>query len=70
MEIPASYRAVPDATPAGPPNNVAHLYRRLATAIRDGTDVDPDFAAGLARHRFMDAIRRSAREGCVVNFPA
>ncbi len=70
MEVPDSYREVPTGTPAGPPNNVAHLYRRLANAIRTGTPVEPDFAAGLARHRLMDAIRRSAREGRVVTLPA
>jgi predicted dehydrogenase len=70
IEVPASYREVPPETPAGPPNNVAHLYRRLAIAIREGKPAAPDFDAGLARHHFMDAIRRSASEGRVVTLPA
>lgn len=69
MEVPGSYREAPADAPAGPPTNVAALYRRLAHAIRVGGAVDPDFAAGLARHRLMDAIRRSAREGRVVAVP-
>lgn len=69
MDVPASYCEAPPETPAGPPQNVAHLYRRFATAIREGTPATPDFATGLARHRLMDAIRRSAREGRVVTLP-
>lgn len=63
MEVPASYVDVPADTPAGPPHNVAHLYRRLADAIRTGTAAEPDFEHGLKRHRLIDAITRSSREG-------
>jgi predicted dehydrogenase len=62
MEIPAHYREVPPETPAGPPNNVAHLYRRLANAIRDDSPVEPDFASAVQRHHLIDAIRRSSDE--------
>ena len=41
--VPAHYTEVPPETPLGPPNNVGHLYLRMAKAIRDGTPVEPDF---------------------------
>lgn len=63
MEVPARYVHVPPDTPAGPPHNVAQLYRRLADAIRTGTAAEPDFEHGLKRHRLIDAIVRSSREG-------
>ena len=62
MEVPAAYVTVPADTPAGPPNNVAALYRRLAHAIRTGEPCEPDFAHALARHRLIDAITRSSVE--------
>ena len=62
LEVPAHYREVPPETPAGPPNNVAHLYLRLARAIRDRTPVEPDFDVGLKRHRLIDAIQRASDE--------
>lgn len=61
MEVPASYVEVPADTPAGPPHNVAALYRRLGKAIRDGSAVDPDFDHAVKRHRLIDAIARGAR---------
>lgn len=66
LAIPATYFEVPPETPIGPPVNVAHLYRRLARAIGDSTPVAPDFAHALRRHRLIDAIRQSSREGRVV----
>jgi len=63
MEIPSHYVEVPADTPTGPPNNVAHLYRRLANAIRTGSAVEPDFEHALKRHRLIDAITRSSVEG-------
>ena len=63
MEVPAAHVIVPAGTPAGPPNNVAALYRRLAHAIRTGERCEPDFAHALARHRLIDAITRSSVEG-------
>jgi predicted dehydrogenase len=62
MDVPAHYREVPPETPAGPPNNVAHLYRRLANAIRDECAVEPDFTDAVHRHHVIDAIRRSSDE--------
>jgi len=62
MEVPSRYDEVPADTPAGPPHNVAHLYRRLARGIVDGTPVDPDFDHAVARHRLIDAIRTSSAQ--------
>jgi predicted dehydrogenase len=56
MDVPASYIEVPADTPAGPPNNVAALYRRLGKAIRTGSAVEPDFEHAVKRHRLIDRI--------------
>ena len=66
IEVPAGYREVPADTPAGPPNNVAHLYRRLAKAIRGDGAVEPDFDAAVRRHRLIDAIRHASETGSAV----
>ena len=63
LDTPIRYVEVPEQTPAGPPRNVAHLYRRFARAIREGTPVEPGFEHGLKRHRLIDAIARSSRDG-------
>jgi predicted dehydrogenase len=62
IEVPASYDEVPADTPAGPPHNVAHLYRRLAAAIRSNGAVEPGFDHAVRRHRLIDAIQRSSDE--------
>ncbi|MFJ9695650.1 Gfo/Idh/MocA family protein [Kitasatospora sp. NPDC101183] len=55
LAVPDSYRTVPADVPAGPPANIAALYRDLAAA--------PDFAAGLRNHRLLAAVERSAATG-------
>jgi len=63
LDVPASYRDdIPADVPSGPPNNVARLYRRLATAIRTGGTVEPDFDHAVHRHRLIDAITRASDE--------
>jgi predicted dehydrogenase len=62
MPTPAHYVEVPPETPPGPPQNVAHLYRRFARAIDGGAPVESDFEHGLKRHRLIDAIAQSSRE--------
>jgi predicted dehydrogenase len=66
LEVPARYTEVPPETPVGPPNNVGHLYLRMAKAIREGSPVEPDFDVAVNRHRLIDAIQRSSDEGRVV----
>ena len=63
LPVPAHYVEVPADTPPGPPNNVGHLYLRMARAIRDGTAVEPDFDVAVQRHRLIDAIQRASDEG-------
>ena len=62
LPVPAHYTEVPSATPTGPPHNVAHLYMRIAKAIRANAAVEPDFELALARHRLIDAIEQSSDE--------
>ena len=63
LPVPAHFTTMPADTPAGPPQNVGHLYLRMADAIRDGTPVEPDFDLGVRRHRLIDAIERSSDTG-------
>ena len=60
MEVPSAYIEVPSDTPAGPPYNVAALYRRLGHAVRGGSAVEPDFEHAVRRHRLIDALARSS----------
>jgi len=56
MDVPLTYLEVPAETPAGPPRNVAALYRRLGNAVTRGAALEPDFEHALTRHRLMDTI--------------
>ena len=47
----------------GPAENVANVYAALARDLASGTHTAPDFAHAVVRHRMIDAIERSAREG-------
>ena len=64
-ELPpeAGDRWVPAETPAGPPLNVAQLFRRLGERIHDGGPADPDFADAVTLHELLDAIQRSSDSG-------
>jgi len=59
MAVPPEYVECPADTPAGPPRNVAALYRRLARAIESGGPVEPDFEHAVRRQRLIDAIAQS-----------
>jgi predicted dehydrogenase len=63
LPIPESCRWVPPAVPAGPPFNVAQLFKRMADGIRDGRAVSPGFDLALTRHRLLDAIQRASDSG-------
>jgi predicted dehydrogenase len=63
MPVPASYRWIPDAVPAGSPYNVAQLYTKLAAAIRDGTSMHPGFDTAVMRHRMLDMVVAASRSG-------
>ncbi len=60
MEVPAAYAEAPSDTPAGPPTNVAALYRRLGKAVTNATSAEPDFEHAVVRHTLMDTILGSA----------
>jgi predicted dehydrogenase len=63
LAVPEHYMEMPAETPIGPPRNVGHMYLRMARAIRDNTQVEPDFDVAVQRHRLIDAIQRSSDEG-------
>jgi predicted dehydrogenase len=63
LPIPAKYRWVPAATPAGSAYNVAQLYARLAECIAGGKPVSPGFAEAVTRHRLIDRIVAAAQTG-------
>jgi predicted dehydrogenase len=63
LPIPESYRWVPAAVSAGPPFNVAQLFRHMAEGIREGKPVSPDFAEAVQRHQLLDAIQQASDSG-------
>jgi predicted dehydrogenase len=63
MDPPDKFTLVPEGTPSGPPRNVAQGYVRFADAMQSGDRFDPDFDTAVQRHKFIDAIERSAAEG-------
>ncbi len=63
LPVPDRYMEMPAATPVGPPRNVGHMYLRMARAIRDDTNVEPDFDVAVGRHRLIEAIQRASDEG-------
>lgn len=52
----------------GAVENVAAMYDALATAITTGGRVSPGFGEGLATHRLLAGIERSAQTGSRVEF--
>ena len=65
VELPleAEDRWVPAETPAGPPLNVAQLFRRLGERVRDLGPADPDFHDAVTLHELLDAVQRSSESG-------
>ena len=63
IAIPDRLTWIPSDVPQGPPFNVAQMYRRFGEAIISGERVPPDFDSALARHRLINAIEKSSREG-------
>jgi predicted dehydrogenase len=63
LPIPASYRWVPPGVPAGPPFNVAQLFKRMADGISSGNPAGPGFNLAITRHRLLDAIQRASDSG-------
>lgn len=67
MPTPDRFVLVPEGTPAGAAYNVAQAYARYADAIRSRGGFDPDFDLAVTRHRLLDAIERSSKEGRAIS---
>lgn len=47
----------------GPIHSLAHAYEGIHDQLQGGSTVVPDFGAAVTRHRFLDAVSRSAATG-------
>ncbi len=63
LPVPARFWPLPAGVPAGPPRNVALVYRELASAIAEGRPAEPGFGTALRYHQLVDAIERAAATG-------
>ncbi len=60
LAVPYRYELVPGLAGQSekPAYNVAHAYTQLVSDVRDGTELTPDFAHGVRRHRLLDKIQQ------------
>ena len=63
LPVPERFSPIPAAVPAGPPRNVALLYREFARAISDGRPAAPDFATAVRYHQLLENIQRASDTG-------
>jgi predicted dehydrogenase len=63
LPVPARFSPIPEAVPAGPPRNVAVLYREFARAIGDGQPAAPDFRTAVRYHQLLEQIQRASDTG-------
>jgi predicted dehydrogenase len=63
LPVPGRFSPIPAAVPAGPPRNVAVLYREFARAISDGQPAAPDFATAVRYHQLLENIQRASDTG-------
>src|ERR1700689_3011672 len=63
LPVPARFSPVPEAVPAGPPRNVAVLYREFPRAIGDGQQAAPDFRTAVRYHQLLEQIQRASDTG-------
>jgi predicted dehydrogenase len=63
LPVPERFTLTSAAVPAGPPGNVALVYRDLARAIAGGRPAAPDFVAAVRHHELLDAIKRASDTG-------
>jgi predicted dehydrogenase len=52
---------LPSDIPAGPPRNIAHLYREFARAITEKRNATPDFDTAVRFHKLTDVIEKSSK---------
>jgi hypothetical protein len=77
LPVPGRFSPIPAAVLAGPPRNVAVLYRefarapawtpprrpRVARAISYGQSAAPDFATAVRYHQLLEQIQRASDTG-------
>jgi predicted dehydrogenase len=63
LPVPARFTPLPAAVPAGPPKNIALLYREFARAITRHSQAAPDFAAAVRHHQLLEKIQRASDTG-------
>jgi predicted dehydrogenase len=63
LDVPDSYRVVPDVVPVGTARNIAGLYLALANALEGGEPIDPSFDTAVSLHRLLDAMEQSSDTG-------
>jgi predicted dehydrogenase len=63
LPVPGRFSPIPAAVPAGPPRNVAVLYREFARAISYGQPAAPDFVTAVRYHQLLENIQRASDTG-------
>ena len=63
LPVPEQYSLVPASVPAGPPKNVAILYREFGRAIAGRRPAVPDFTTAVRFHRLLGQIQRTSDTG-------
>jgi predicted dehydrogenase len=63
LPVPGRLRPIPAAVPAGPPRNVAVLYREFARAISYGQPAAPNFATAVRYQQLLENIQRASDTG-------
>jgi predicted dehydrogenase len=64
LPVPGHLVTVPPEVPADSSAfHVAHMYRRLATAIREGRTADPNFDTALQLYGLVGVLERSSQQG-------
>ncbi len=63
LTVPQRFSPIPATVPAGPPRNVALLYREFARAITHGHPAVPDFTTAVRYHRLLQKIQQASDTG-------
>ncbi|MQF48400.1 Gfo/Idh/MocA family oxidoreductase [SAR202 cluster bacterium AC-647-N09_OGT_505m] len=63
LSPPNSLRWIPPEVPDGVAVNMAQMFRRFATVIREGGEAHPDFVEAARRHHTLDALNLASDTG-------
>ncbi len=64
LPVPEAFSTVPAAVPNdSSAYHVAHMYQRLAAAVRDGVPLEPSFASAMQLYDLVDTLERSSQQG-------